>query len=145
MSFTYDAESLSTDLARVRLAIGDTTDVRFTPSAGVRPDGSNFSDEELAVYISAAGSWQKAVPQVLRALANQWAAHARRKDYDGHIVEDMTRVAAELRAQAAEWESKLPSVWSGLIGFHGTDANGAAIGHMFGSRQWGANPEDNAG
>ena len=35
-----------------------------------------------------------------------------------------------------------PSAWSGLIGFHGTDKSGVEIGHMFGKRQWGAQPED---
>lgn len=34
------------------------------------------------------------------------------------------------------------SAWSGLIGFHGNNNDGTAIGHMFGKRQWGAEPVD---
>ena len=105
MSFIYDSTDLSTDLARVRLAIGDTTQ-----DAGVRPDGTNFSDQELELFIDAAtsagGTWRNAVPSVLRILANQYAAAAKVSE-DQDVREDLTRTAASLRDQAKDFESTI--------------------------------------
>lgn len=76
MSFTYSSTSLTTDLAKVRLTIGDTT-----AGAGPRPDGSNFTDGGLAIFIADAlasgGTWRNAVPPVLRVLASGTCAAAR--------------------------------------------------------------------
>jgi len=137
MTFTYDP-SLSTDLAKVRAAIGDTSDAA---NAGVKPDGTNFSDDELNLYINTAGSWQKAVPMVLRVLANMYAAKARSVRI-GDYAEDLRQTAANLRAQAEEWEKGVGAVWTGLISWRDTDDEGDEIGHMFGMKQWGADPED---
>lgn len=105
MSFTYSPTSLTTNLAKVRLAIGDTTS-----GAGPRPDGSNFTDEELNVFIvdavAAGGTWRSAVPQVLRILANQYASAAKKTD-DAEISEDLTQTASQLRQQAKEFESTI--------------------------------------
>ena len=105
MAFTYSSTSLSTDLAKVRLAIGDTTS-----GAGPRPDGSNFTDEELNVFITealaAGGTWRNAVPLVLRVLANQYAAAAK-STKDAEISEDLTQTAAALRAQADAYEATI--------------------------------------
>jgi len=101
MTFTYSETSLSTDLAKVRLAIGDTVS-----GAGVKPAGGNFSDEELAIFITGATTWRTAVPGVLRTLANQYAAAAKITQVPDER-EDLTRTAAELRAQAQEWADGL--------------------------------------
>lgn len=104
MTFTYSGTSLTSNLAKVRLAIGDTTS-----GAGVKPDGSNFTDEELDVFISAAivsGTWRNAVAPVLRVLANQYAAAARSTQV-ADISEDLTRTADALRQQAADWEASV--------------------------------------
>lgn len=107
MSFTYSSTSLTTDLAKVRLTIGDTTS-----GAGPRPDGSNFTDEELAIFIADAlasgGTWRNAVPPVLRVLANQYAAAAKKTD-DAEISEDLTQTAIQLRQQAKDFESTITS------------------------------------
>lgn len=111
MSFTY---SLSTNTGKIRLAIGDTSS---STGAGVKPDGSNFSDEELAVFIDAAiaagQTWRSAVAPVLHVLANQFAANARSLQFADYR-EDFTQTAAALRAQAAAWEQ-------------GIDTSGAAV------------------
>ncbi|MBK9003490.1 MAG: hypothetical protein IPM41_06395 [Sphingomonadales bacterium] len=44
MAFTYN---LSTDLGKTRLAIGDTVN-----GSGPRPAGTNYSDEEINVYLT---------------------------------------------------------------------------------------------
>ena len=49
MSFTY---SVSTDLGKLRLAIGDVTQ-----SSGILPGGGNFSDDEANTAITLCGSW----------------------------------------------------------------------------------------
>lgn len=96
MTFTYSSTSLSTDLAKVRLAIGDTSSAT---GAGIRPDGTNFSDEELAVFITGAASWRAAVAPILRVLANQYASAARSVRFADY-AEDFTQTAAQLRKQA---------------------------------------------
>ena len=75
MSFSYILNATNATLAaiaRVRLEIGDTTE-----SAGVLPDGSNFSDEEITVYLT---TYASDVPQAVNALAGvlarRWATVA---------------------------------------------------------------------
>lgn len=109
MSYTYDATDLSSDLAKLRLAIGDTTE-----DAGVRPDGGNFSDEELQVFLDGLGvsqTWRNAVPAALRVLANQYSAAAKKTD-DAEISEDLTQTAKALREQAREFEASITATGS---------------------------------
>lgn len=114
MSFTYSSTNLSSNLARVRLAIGDTTS-----GTGPRPDGSNFTDEELSVFITdavaAGGTWRNAVPPILRILANQYAAAAKKTD-DAEISEDLTQTSRELRQQAKEFEANITSAGAAASG-----------------------------
>ena len=114
MSFTYSSTSLTTNLAKVRLAIGDTTS-----GTGPRPDSSNFTDEELNVFIgdavAAGGTWRNAVPQVLRILANQYAAAAKKTD-DAEISEDLTQTASQLRQQAKEYEASITAAGAAAAG-----------------------------
>ncbi len=67
MAFTYDA-TVSTDLAKVRLAIGDTVS-----GTGVKPDGTNFTDAELNAMITAEGTWGRAAAAACETLAATWA------------------------------------------------------------------------
>ena len=98
MAFTY---RLSTDLGKTRLAIGDTVN-----GAGPRPEGANYSDEEINVYLTpaiAAGySYGRAVVQLLRLLANEWAGKANISI--GEYKVEYSATAASFRAAAAEWE-----------------------------------------
>jgi hypothetical protein len=67
MAFTYD---LTTDTGKVRLELGDTTgDGR----GGVRPDGQNLQDEEIAVWLSREGGVMRAVAAACEALSRQWS------------------------------------------------------------------------
>jgi len=127
MAFTYSATNLSTDLAKVRLAIGDTTS-----GAGPRPDGSNFSDEELTVFIvdvlAAGGTWRNAVAPVLRILANQYAAAAKATK-DAEISEDLTQTAAQLRAQAEAFEGSITQ--TGATASSGFQQGLVTLGHLY--------------
>ena len=116
MAFTYN---LSTNLGKTRLAIGDTVD-----GTGPRPDGTNYSDEEIGVYltpiIAAGQSYGRAVAQMLRLLANEWTSKASISISDYRV--DYNNVAANYRAAAAEWERSTDA--------SGAQTSGIAVGVM---------------
>ncbi|MDR3572864.1 MAG: hypothetical protein P4L50_03300 [Anaerolineaceae bacterium] len=65
MNFTYD---LTTDVGKARFELGDVVQ-----GAGVKPDGSNFSDEELQMLIDREGSALRAVQAACGTLARLWS------------------------------------------------------------------------
>jgi hypothetical protein len=66
MAFTYD---LATNAGQVRLALGDTVS-----AVGVRPDGSNLTDAEVAAFLAAEGDdVDLATARACEALATMWA------------------------------------------------------------------------
>jgi len=96
MTWTYRT---GTDIGKVRLGIGDDTE-----DSGVRPDGTNFSDEEIQVILDAEGSWQRAVAGLCEVLAVQWArlvnlAVGPRREDLSRVSEAYAEQAARLRAQ----------------------------------------------
>lgn len=62
---------LSTDIGLMRLELGDDA-----LGAGVLPDGSNLSDEQLQVYLDREGTVMRAVAGVCEMLATRFAAVA---------------------------------------------------------------------
>ena len=70
MAFSYIGD-LSSDRDKVRFWIGDRT-----VDKGPRPGSANFGDAEIDGVIDAAGSWQRAVAQLLDALSIEWSQHA---------------------------------------------------------------------
>lgn len=68
MTWTY---RIGTDIGKVRLQLGDDTE-----SSGVRPDGSNFTDEEIQTYLDREGSVMRAVAGLCETLALQYARMA---------------------------------------------------------------------
>lgn len=110
MAFTYN---VSTALGQLRLEIGDTVS-----GAGPRPDGTNYSDEELNVVltpiIAAGGGYGLAVARVLRRLANEYSHYA-----DVTIGEFSMRYAAvaeNYRRQAALWETTIDTTGAAVSG-----------------------------
>lgn len=97
--FTYNAAAPASDLDKLRLYIGDTVE-----DAGPRVGGRNYSDGELSLFLTAGGSWSAAVGLALEALATEWSTAARSIKYQQY-AEDFTQQAAELRIQAARWQS----------------------------------------
>lgn len=108
MAFTYN---LSTDLGKVRLAIGDTVS-----GSGPRPSGANYSDAEINVFlrpvIAAGYTYGRAVAQLFRVLAGEWAGKASVSIGDYSV--QYAAVADNYRKAAAEWERM-------------TDATGAVV------------------
>jgi hypothetical protein len=71
MTFTYDLASVDASIlliSKVRLELGDTV-----ANAGVRPDGSNLTDEEITVWLTDEGNdLSQTVARAAAALANVW-------------------------------------------------------------------------
>ena len=108
MAFTYN---LSSDLGKTRLAIGDTVS-----GSGPRPSGANYSDAEINVFlrpvIAAGYTYGRAVAQLFRLLAGEWAGKASVSIGDYSV--QYAAVADNYRKAAAEWERM-------------TDATGAVV------------------
>ncbi len=103
---TLNTYNLSTDVGKLRLAIGDH---QLTDDAtGILPNGNHYTDDELLTFISVAGSWQIAVPMVLRTLSSQYGTMAN-VAVDGYS-ESLSQVAANLLATATAWERQLESM-----------------------------------
>lgn len=72
MTFTYDLSSVDEDLlaiSTVRLELGDTVS-----GTGVRPNGTNLTDEEISMWLDAEGSVvMRGVARACEALARMWA------------------------------------------------------------------------
>lgn len=49
MSFTFDT---STNVGKVRREIGDRENASLTPGAGIRPNGENYTDEDIEYYLA---------------------------------------------------------------------------------------------
>ena len=70
MAFTYDLTALP---GQVRFELGDTVDATVSPGAGVRPDGSNFTDAEVDYFLTREGQHvMRAVAAACETLARQW-------------------------------------------------------------------------
>lgn len=96
MTFTY---SLSSNIGKVRLLLGDTTD-----NSGPRPDGSNFEDDELDFFLELEGeSVDLATARACEVLATQWAAVA---DLTvGPRKESLSQIAVRFAERARELRS----------------------------------------
>lgn len=72
MTFTYDLASVNATLlliSKVRLEIGDNVS-----GAGVRPDGSNLTDEEITLWLTAeSDDVLLASARACSALSRMWA------------------------------------------------------------------------
>lgn len=96
MAFTYD---LSTDIGKMRLRLGD-----FTPGAGVKPSGENFTDEELQSFLDEANQVQRACAVAADVLANLWTTAPKRIS-DGETEVDRGDVAKAWAERAKQWRA----------------------------------------
>lgn len=104
MTFTY-AGTLTTDLDKVRFYIQDTT-----ASSGPKPDGGNFTDEELGGLIAAEGSWGRAVAGAFEALAALWSPRYNFASEGQRF--DRASVAKQHAEAALTWRKKYGSTGS---------------------------------
>lgn len=100
MAFTYSTD-LDTSRDKIRFNIGDRVE-----NEGKRPDGANFSDEEIAFALSEEDSRVNgATAYLFEILANEWSSYALSERGDSGNF-DATGVAAEFRKQAEKWRKK---------------------------------------
>lgn len=107
MAFTYNLSSTGDDLivSKIRLEIGDTVE-----DSGVKPDGTNYQDNEILYFYSEAdSSINEATALIFDNLAGLWAGageSVRIRDY----TIDTKGKAESYRAMAAEIRGR-----SGLV------------------------------
>jgi hypothetical protein len=107
VTFTY-AGTLATNLDKVRFHIGDTSAVA---GAGKKPDGTNFTDEELGGLITTEGNWGRAVAGAYETLAALYSAQV---DITlGPRRENLSQAAARYQALAESWRKKYGQVSTG--------------------------------
>lgn len=111
MSFTYD---VATNIGKIRLEIGDTTN-----GSGVKPDGTNLSDEELQVILTRETTVMGAAAAACELLARHWARVAniavgsRREDLST-IADQWAKQARALREQYGNAAGAVTSFSTGL-------------------------------
>lgn len=117
--------SLTTEIGQVRLELGDDN-----AAAGVLPDGSNLSDEQVTLYLAREGSVMRAVAGICEMLATRWAAVAdlhvgpRRESYS-QISKQYAARAATLRERYGDSEAWLDGLLS--VPVRREDGYGAAV------------------
>ncbi|HSV86946.1 MAG TPA: hypothetical protein VLH85_10250 [Levilinea sp.] len=134
MAFTYDLANGNSQIvliSLVRLEIGDTT-----LGAGVRPDGSNLSDEEIGIWLAREGDdILRSTAAACEALSRQWANVANitlgpRKEELGKVSDNYARRAEQLREQSGGSDTTFSSNWAKQDGYHDRKLG---ISHPYGS------------
>ena len=97
MTFTY-AGTLATDLDKIRFKIADTVE-----DDGVKPDGGNFTDEELNGLMSMEGTVNRTIAAAYEALAVIWANYVDTKI--GPRDEKLSQVAKRYSNLAKQWRA----------------------------------------
>jgi hypothetical protein len=105
MTFTYTTPFV-TDTDRLRFKIQDTV-----AGSGIRPDGGNFSDEELASVLLDAGSVSLATGVLYEALASEWARYV--NTTIGPRREELSQIATHYRNLASQWRADYGKTDSG--------------------------------
>jgi hypothetical protein len=92
-------DSLETDRDRVRFSIQDTIE-----GQGPKPDGGNFTDEELDGVLSSESAWPGAVAACFEVLAGLWAQYV--DTTIGPRKEQYSQVARRYQSLAESWRVK---------------------------------------
>lgn len=95
MTFSYSG-TWSTTTDQIRFKIGDTVE-----NSGIKPNGGNFSNEEIASLYAVEGTIGRTVAALYETLATIWATYVDTKI--GPRDEKLSQVAAHYRQLAKEW------------------------------------------
>lgn len=86
MTVSYDPTTL---IGQVREMIGDTN---ITADGGVKPDGTNISDEQITNALAAHGSdVELAAARICNALAALWTAHGGIVEIDRYKISSVSK------------------------------------------------------
>jgi len=97
MTFTYNG-NLATDLDVIRFRVRDTSE-----NDGVRPNGGNFSDEEISGLLTIEGNPNRTVAALYEALATEWSNYVDTKI--GPRDEKLSQVATRYQQLATQYRS----------------------------------------
>ena len=96
MSYTYDPD---TAIGQVRELIGDTD---FTTDAGIKPDGTNFTDDQVSNALAATGNnIELAAARLCDTLARMWLAYSSTITIGRYKI-DPSQQAAQYREMARQ-------------------------------------------
>jgi hypothetical protein len=115
MTFTYD---ITTTIGQLRLRIGNTVE-----TAGSRPNGLGYSDEELQYFLdSAGGSIGISMANVFETLAAEWSSLADltlgpRREAFSQVAEAFRKRAAEAHVQYGGGGSSFSVGWDRQDGY----------------------------
>lgn len=98
MTFTY-AGTLATDLDKIRFKVQDTTS-----GSGPKPNGGNFTDEEINGLLTMEGSINRTIAALYETLAMAWATYV--DSQIGERRESLSQVADRYSKMAAEWRKE---------------------------------------
>jgi hypothetical protein len=101
MTFTY-AGTLATDLDQIRFYVSDVTS-----GSGPKPDGTNFTDEELNGLLTAEGTVGRSVAAAFESLSAIWRTRYNFSTEGQRF--DRASVADGYAKLAAEWRDKYGS------------------------------------
>lgn len=105
MSFSYD---ITNDIGKVRFELGDDT-----AGQGLKPDGSNFSDEEIQAVLNREHSVMRAVAGLCETLATRYTQLC---DISvGPRRESLSQIRDGYRARAADLRKKYGGAGSGAF------------------------------
>lgn len=97
MTFTY-VGTLLTDLDTIRFNIQDTVS-----GSGAKPDGGNFTDEEIAGILTIEGNTNRATARLFESLASVW--NRKVNSEIGPRREEWGKVADNYEKQAVKWRA----------------------------------------
>lgn len=98
MAFTYTPD-FTTDRDKIRLYIDDTVQ-----GSGKKPNDANFTDEEIAGFVTAEGTWERAVAAAFEALAAAWIVHV---TYQAdNMAISHSHIARNYQEQAKQWRNR---------------------------------------
>lgn len=120
MTFTYIGD-LSTDLDEIRFTIGDTTS-----GSGVKPDLSNYSDEEIAGLLTLEITVGRTIARIYENLATLYAPYIDTKM--GARDEKLSQKGKMYLALAKKWRDE-----------HG---GGSGVEIQVGSIDWGLSEDE---
>lgn len=107
MTFTYSGAP-DNDRDRVRFSLRDITE-----DEGPRPEGGNFSDEEIDALITTEGIWQRAVAAGLESLAVEWALNPT-YSADNFSISN-SHISMGFTRQAEAWRKRWGSIYTAQV------------------------------
>ena len=111
----------TTDVGKLRMTFGDISFTPLNPPQEGFGDYEDYSDAELQNFLNLGGSIEAAMANIFLQMAGAAARESRTvKDFDLQV--DLSKRAADLRAQAAVWQSRADELGADFFDFFPADS-----------------------